>query len=56
MSLRNWLSCKCACVHPDGYSCARIRDGFDADDEHWQRRECECACHDKDYEDEMDDL
>lgn len=44
----------CACVHPDGYECARIRDGrHTPDDEEYEKRECICACHsDQDEDDE----
>jgi hypothetical protein len=46
----------CACVHHDATDCARIRDGFDADDERYEgyRRKCGCECHerDDDYDDE----
>lgn len=39
---------KCACVHPDPYECARIRDGRHAkDDDDYHKRNCECDCHDR---------
>lgn len=45
-----WAKSKCACVHPCSRECARRRDGFDFDDPHYMKRDCECACH------QMDDL
>jgi hypothetical protein len=46
-----WDNSKCACVHSDSVECARRRDGLDPDDEHYERRECECCCHESDEED-----
>lgn len=44
---------KCACVHPDGFECARIRDGRHVPDEaEYYKRECECDCHDREDEDD----
>jgi hypothetical protein len=55
-SLTEWQKHKCACVHPDPYECARLRDGRpDPDDEDRHRRACECCCHD-DYEPDDDEL
>jgi len=48
----------CACVHSDGRTCARIRDGYEPDDLRGEWRICECVCHRtavRDYE-EPDDL
>lgn len=47
-------SAVCACVHPDAFECARIRDGRHArDDDDYHRRACECCCHnDEDYDEE----
>lgn len=43
----------CACVHPDGQTCARIRDGYEPDDRNYEmhKRTCECACHSEGDED-----
>lgn len=46
----------CACVHDDPCECARIRDriscpNLDEDDDS-HKRACECACHERDDEDE----
>jgi hypothetical protein len=40
----------CACVHYDATDCARIRDGFYADDERYEgyRLKCGCECHERD--------
>lgn len=46
----------CACVHTDGQTCARIRDGYEPDDRNYEmrKRTCECACHSEGDEDEYD--
>lgn len=44
----------CACVSHDAMDCARIRDGFDTDDEHWDHRKCECVCHCRSDDDDDD--
>jgi hypothetical protein len=44
----------CACVNHDAVDCARIRDGFETDDEHYYRRRCECECHSRSDEDDDD--
>lgn len=49
---KSWDNSKCVCVHPDDVECARRRDGLDPDDEHYQYRRCECACHSKVDEDD----
>lgn len=47
---------RCACVHPDAYECARIRDGRHLpDDDDYYKRACECCCH-YDDDDEDEDL
>lgn len=37
---------KCACVHSDAATCARMRDGYSDGDDDWEWRKCECDCHD----------
>jgi hypothetical protein len=44
---------QCACVHPDDFECARLRDGrMGEDDSSYLRRRCECCCHEKDPDEE----
>lgn len=46
----------CACVHHDGYECARIRDGRHMpDDDDYHKRCCECDCHETEdfYEEDI---
>jgi hypothetical protein len=53
-AIKRWQAHKCACVHPDGRECARLRDRLDPEEWDFGQRACECCGHDE-MDDEDDD-